>query len=158
VLNFILNPANKILPSTGGVIDARGLPGNTGTSMTCTASPWAGITTPSTVLLPQGPIVMGPTWVLPSNTHLIGEGDNDPAASAISTPGTTIQASSSTSGTMIQFAPASGASGISVERLTLDGKGTTGLNGIVNQNAGNNTYVDHVTLYRLVGVGLRKSV
>ena len=35
-------------------IDARGLPGNTTTSMTCTASPWAGIANPppSTILLP----------------------------------------------------------------------------------------------------------
>ena len=96
------------------------------------------------------------SWVLPSNTHLVGEGDNDPYSS---TPGTTIQVSGSFTapGSMIQFASASGASGISVERLTLDGKGL-GVNGIVNQYAGNNTYVDHVTLYRLLGVGLQESV
>jgi hypothetical protein len=54
VLKFVLNPANQILPAVGGVIDARGLPGNTGTSMTCAASPWAGLTNPppSTILLP----------------------------------------------------------------------------------------------------------
>jgi hypothetical protein len=55
VVNWILNPQNHILPPSGAVIDARGLPGNTGTSMTCSISPWAGIPNPqppSTILLP----------------------------------------------------------------------------------------------------------
>jgi len=54
VLHTILNPSGGILPSGGGVIDARGLPGTTGTSMTCTASPWSGITNPppTIILLP----------------------------------------------------------------------------------------------------------
>ena len=72
ILNQILNPINAILPSTGGVIDARGLPFTTpSTSMTCTTanpSPWAGITNPppSTILLPAtsatAPIVIPTTW------------------------------------------------------------------------------------------------
>jgi hypothetical protein len=149
-------------PSTGAVIDARGF---SGSALTCTkGSPWSeggnSVTVPSTILLPPGTIVIPSSWVLPSNTHLIGEGDNDPYSSA---PGTTIQVSGSFTapGSMIQFASASGASGISVERLTLDGKGL-GINGIVNQyaggsntSAGSNTYVDHVTLYRLLGTGLQ---
>jgi hypothetical protein len=149
-------------PAGGAVIDARGI---SGTALTCTkGSPWSeggsSVTTPSTILLPPGTIVIPSSWVLPSNTHLVGEGDNDPYSS---TPGTTIQVSGSFTapGSMIQFASASGASGISVERLTLDGKGL-GINGIVNQyaggsntSAGSNTYVDHVTLYRLLGVGLQ---
>jgi hypothetical protein len=87
VLTYVLTPSNGILPSGGGVIDARGLPGTTGTSMTCMVSPWAGITvtSPSVVLLPAGTIVTAKSWLLPPNTHLIGEGDN------ISS-GTTIQA------------------------------------------------------------------
>jgi hypothetical protein len=58
VLNYILTPLNKIVPSAGAVIDARGLINSTPpTSMTCTTtnpSPWAGITNPppSTILLP----------------------------------------------------------------------------------------------------------
>jgi hypothetical protein len=57
VLNWVLNPSNGIIPSAGAVIDARDLPGTTGTSMQCTASPWAGITSPppSTILLPVEP-------------------------------------------------------------------------------------------------------
>lgn len=119
----------------GAVIDARGLPA-AGTSMTCPStqpSPWYGITNPppSTILLPatsattpSAPISIPSTWVLPPNTHLIGEGDS------VSSSGTihiTIQAQSSFSGSMIQFGSSScGAStctGVSVENLTLDGQG-----------------------------------
>src|SRR6202030_2492546 len=89
------------------------------------------------------PIIISSLWILPSNTHLIGEGDGIPMYSSgtlISTPGTTIQAASGFSGTMIQFGssspvcPSSGCSGISVENLTLDGQGPLGqtVNGIAN--------------------------
>ena len=145
VLQFILTPLHGILPSKGGVIDARGLPGATGTRMTCSASPWAGITSPppSTILLPATgsgssatPIIISNTWVLPSNTHLIGEGDGP--------SGTTIQAASGTSlPTMIQFGssticPSGVCTGTSVENLTLDGLAQA-VDGIINQNAQNNS-------------------
>jgi len=113
VLNWVLNPSNGIIPPTGAVIDARGLPG-TGTSMMCTASPWAGITgpKPSTILLPAGTILIPKSWILPTNTHLIGEGDN-PSASSL-TAGTTIQACNSqknscsfSDSAMIQFGSSS---------------------------------------------------
>jgi hypothetical protein len=94
VVNYVLNPANHIITSVGAVIDARGLSsGNR--NMTCTTSPWAGITPrlSSTILLPSGTIVIPTTWVLPSNTRLIGEGDS---ISSRTTPsGTTIQAHTS---------------------------------------------------------------
>ena len=38
-------------------------------------------------------------------------------------------------------------------RLTIDGQGNS-VNGIVNPNAGPNSYVDHVTLYQIRGIGL----
>jgi hypothetical protein len=130
VLNYVLVNVDQppVYPS-GAVIDARGLPGTTGTRMTCTASPWAGISSPppSTILLPattaSAPIVIPTPWILPNNTRLIGQGDNDPASA---TPLTTIQASSSFSGNMIQFGsssvcPSGVCTGISVENLTLDG-------------------------------------
>jgi hypothetical protein len=91
--------------------------------MTCSASPWVGITNPlpSTILLPAGTIQISSSWVLPSNTRLIGEGESDPLSAV---PGTTIQAGNiqSQTGTMIQFGSSavcgsSGCGGISVERL-----------------------------------------
>ena len=163
VLNSIL--ASTSYPAAGAVIDARGLPG-VGTSMTCTGSPWAGITNPppSTILLPataaSAPIVIPTPWVLPNNTRLIGQGDNDPSSAS---PRTTIQASSSFSGNMIQFGsssssvcPSSVCTGISVENLTLDGQGGS-INGIVNQYSQDFSYVDHVNLYQIRGYGLTVS-
>jgi hypothetical protein len=97
VLNFILNPLNSVIPLEGAVIDARGL-NHSNTNMTCSTSPWAGITNPppSTILLPAtgsgasaNPIVISNMWILPSSTHLIGEGDGP--------FGTTIQMAYSTS-------------------------------------------------------------
>ena len=70
VVGYVLNPSNHILLSGGGVVDARGLPGATGTNMTCPTtdpSPWAGITNPppSVILLPAGTIKIPSTWILP---------------------------------------------------------------------------------------------
>jgi hypothetical protein len=159
ILHNILNGASYL--SMGAVIDARGL--NSGnTSMICTStnpSPWAGITSPppSTILLPAGTIVIPSTWVLPSYTHLIGEGSG--ITSSGFTPGTTLQVASTFTapGPMIQFGSSSGCcSAISVENLTLDGTGGS-VNGIVNQNAGDHSYVNNVGLYRILGTGLSVS-
>jgi hypothetical protein len=153
VLNFVLNPTNHILPASGGIIDARGLPGSTGTSMTCAASPWAGISPPpSTILLPAATITIPGTWALPSNTKLIGEGYG-------TTGGTVILAASFTTGNpMIQFGPFSCPNGpcytgISVENLMLNG-GTQNINGIQNF-ASQSSYVDHVTFFQILGTGLQ---
>jgi len=159
----------SILQSPGysaRVIDARGIPGSTPpTSMTCAsgATPWSTnnnvnvLNVPSTILLPATsgatptPIIISTPWIIPSNTHLIGEGDGLGSSAA-----TTIQVSGSFNrapGYIMQFGSSAGASGISVERLTIDGLGNS-VNGIVNPNAGPNSYVDHVTLYQIRGTGL----
>ena len=148
-------------PATGAVIDARGISGTTALTCATGKTPWTDGTTPvslpSTILLPATggasatPIIIATPWVIPSNTHLIGEGDGIGSSAA-----TTIQVSSTfntTPGYIMQFGSASGASGISVERLTIDGQGNS-VDGIVNPNAGPNSYVDHVTLYQIRGAGL----
>jgi hypothetical protein len=163
VLNGILSGSGY--PATGAVIDARGLPGTTGTSMTCTTanpSPWAGITSPppSIILLPSGTIQIPSTWILPSKTHLIGEGvEIPPAPSNLSSvPATNIQALSNFSSPMIQFGSSSVCSssvcsGISVEQLTLNGNGQS-IDGIDNEYSQTNTYVDHIALYQILANGL----
>jgi hypothetical protein len=81
-------------PSAGAVIDARGIRG--ATNLTCThGTPWTEgnntVNLPSTILLPATggatptPIIISTPWILPSNTHLIGEGDGIPSSG--STPG-----------------------------------------------------------------------
>jgi len=153
------------------VIDARGVRG--ATNLTCThGSPWTeGVNTvslPSTILLPATggatptPIIIpnSSPWILPANTHLIGEGDG---TSGGSTTGTTIQAASGFSGSMIQFGspscpPVNGVpicTGISVENLTLDGQGQSAVNGIANAFSQDGSYVNHVSLYQILGTGLQ---
>jgi len=162
VLNGILSGSSTQYPASGAVIDARGLPGNTQTSMTCSISPWAGITNPppSTILLPAttgaAPITIPSTWSLPPNTHLIGEGDSILPTGL--TLGTTLQAQSGfTPGTaMISLGLSSHCTpctGISVENLTLDGQGQS-IDGIDNGFAQDLSYVDHVGLFRILGSGL----
>ena len=65
--------------STGGrVVDARGL-NSSNTNMTCTSgTPWVqgsnSTTHPTDLLLPAGTIVIPSTWIIPSQTSVIGEG------------------------------------------------------------------------------------
>lgn len=139
------------------VIDARGLNVNIVSMVCLSGTPWNNGTTflnkPSTILLPAGVISIPTSWVLPSQTHLIGEGD---ATATNTTVGTTIRAASSFSGSMLVFGNTSGSSEISVENLTLDGNGQN-ITGIQNQNAGQFSYVDHVNLYQILGTGLSVS-
>jgi hypothetical protein len=65
VLKFVLqNVDQPPAYPVGAVIDARGLPGNTQTNMKCSASPWAGLTSPppSTILLPAQTITRVGQW------------------------------------------------------------------------------------------------
>ena len=167
VLHGIL--AASTYPAAGTVIDARGLPAK-GVNMTCGASPWAGITNPppSTILLPAAVITIPSVWILPNGTQLIGENNRLPQGVNIGQPNattllactTSICTSGNFSGTMVQFGdshcPTAGCRGISVEGLALNGNGLT-INGITNANAQERSYVDHVSLYQLLGVGLQIS-
>jgi hypothetical protein len=121
----LLHPFGLLqLPATGAVIDARGIRGSTALTCPTGTTPWNNSTTtvsvPSTILLPATggttptPIVISSPWILPLNTHLIGEGDGIPIYSSgtlVSTPGTTIQAKSGFSGIMIQLGSSSVCSG-----------------------------------------------
>ncbi len=157
-------------PSAGAVVDARGISGVA--NLTCThGSPWTEgnnyVSKPSTILLPATgagsnytPIVISTGWVLPANTHLIGQGDNIVTANMSTYSNTVIKAASNV-GNMISFYSSSPPpnypgftySGIAVENLVLDGNGLA-VNGIVNDWAGNLSYVDHVLLYQILGTGL----
>jgi hypothetical protein len=138
------------------VIDARGI---NPSGSPCSTSPWTGTTAPATVLLPAGTIVIPNKWVLPNYTRLVGEGDNIGS-------GTIIQANSSfPDSDMIDLGnsivcPVSGGlptcNSVSVENLILDAQGKA-INGIVNTNAQTGSYVDHVSLFRILGTGLQVS-
>lgn len=151
----VVNTALTKLPTSGGVVDARGVMTSTGISCTSTM-PFTSITTPSTVLLPAGKITISETWILPDRTRIIGEGNNPSTGTLLSVP-----VSGFTGSEMIQMGNSScndGVSGqcygVSVEYLMLEAQGSTGLNGILNQNSGESSYVDHVNIHQFPGTGL----
>jgi len=161
----VVNTALTKLPLAGGVVDARGVMTQSGTyigttacSSTTTPTPFTGITTPSTVLLPAGKITIHQTWILPDRTRIIGEGNNPENGTWI-----TVAASGFTGSSMIQMGTSScndsGSDqcyGIAVEYVYLDGGGSTYANliGILNQYAGPSSYVDHVNFAVIGGTGL----
>ena len=150
----ILSGAFYNYPSTvGAVIDARGISGTTALTCTSGKTPWnngaTALNVPSNILLPAGTIFISTGWVLPSNTHLIGQGDN----TSSSMTGTVIQASNAFSGDMIDFCPSTPCVAVGVENLVLNGNGRS-VNGIVNQYSGSLSYVNHVSLYKILGIGL----
>jgi hypothetical protein len=152
---YVIISSNTIYPGAGAVIDARGLPGNTGISMTCATgtTPWnngaAYVNKPSTILLPAQTVYIPATWILPNGTRVIGEGSTNPYDAITAVPQTTIQASSSLTGAMIQFGDSScpspgGCLGVTLEDVTLNGS-NLGINGIVNSNSQELSYAKNVT-------------
>jgi hypothetical protein len=163
VIYKILNGTDFNYPATGAVIDARGIT----TNLACqVGSPWsepAGyINKPSTILLPAGTITIPSTWIVPSGTLLIGEGTTTVSNSS-GIEQTTIQAKNTfaTGTPILQFGASSGTAacpgpackGIGIEHLNLNGNNLA-VNGIENANSQEQTYVDHVTLYQILGTGL----
>ncbi|MBZ5573369.1 MAG: hypothetical protein LAO09_15985 [Acidobacteriia bacterium] len=147
----IFTSTTPAYPASGAVIDARGV---SSSAFTCTGTPWlqsggSFANVPSTILLPAGTIAISQTWAMPSNTHLVGVGDSP-------TAGTILQAASGFSGAMLQLGNASSpcCTAVSVENLVLDGFGRSGVNGILNTTAQDFSYVDHVSLYQILGTGL----
>jgi Pectate lyase superfamily protein len=140
---------NSVLSATGfkagTVVDARGF--GAGTSQTCATNPFSGITTPSTVLLPPGTIVISATWILPDQTQIIGAGrTNTTIAVAVSfSPTVMIEMGSST------VCPSGGCTGVGISDLRIDGQGANenGLDvtGIQNENSQAGSYVSHVTFH-----------
>jgi hypothetical protein len=157
---------------TGEVIDARGFPGTLGTTMTCAAgtTPWFESATgyanvPSTILLPAATITIPATWILPGGTKLIGEGSTATGVGATQIQACTTSlngCSANLVGPMLQFgAPLCPGNectgivtGISVEDVLLNGNGL-GVMGIQNGWSQELTYVDHVSLYQILGTGLQ---
>jgi len=142
------------------VIDARGLnTSNSNANLVCSSgTPWGGgsnatATNPSTILLPAGTIQISNSWILPNSTRVVGAGSGL----------TTIQALTAGANPMIQMGAASPVcpgnicTGVSIEDLTLDGNGLSGVSGIVNDYSQTSSYAKHVTLYQIVGTGLMVS-
>ena len=117
----VVNSALTGLPPSGGVIDARGVVKSDGKDIPCSSNPFPqSNTVPVTLLLPSSVIDIQATWVLPSNTRIIGEGRK----TILRATGPTFAADSKNA--MVEMGssavcPSSGCTSISVEHLKLDG-------------------------------------
>jgi hypothetical protein len=134
-------------PTAGRVVDGRGL--NAGnTTMTCAknSTPWVQGTNstanPANILLPAGTITINTGWVIPSQTSVIGEGRGR----------TTLAAASGFSGDMIDFC-ANSCFAVGLYGMILEGGGQN-INGVVNNFAQEQTYVDEVSIHGIEGAGL----
>jgi len=155
-------------PSGGAVIDARGI-GVGLESISCSMNPFApapggAMPAPSVVLLPATTINIGETWVLPHKTRIVGVGTHW-SESGSSWASTTLSAENPFSGTdMIDMGSASpsvcpGGSGayvcqgVVIEHLRLVGGAGNAVNGIVNQSAQQESYVNDVALHDIGETG-----
>jgi hypothetical protein len=155
---------SAVLIAGGGVVDARGVvappgvpAGGGGGSQQCNENPFGSIASnndlPILVLLPASKIEIGKatsSWTLPSNVHLLGEGEY-----------TVLQAEYS-SGDIIDMGPSgctTPVTGISVEHLNvevdLSNYPTNTVNGIVNNCAQQSSYVDNVEVGGIGGIGIQ---
>src|SRR5271156_5374163 len=89
---FMIN--NNNAPTNGIVVDARGIAPSDCTS----GSPWRGWgfqsngnPLPNVVLLPSGIIPIHGTWIMPSDTRLIGQGPGTLGTNGVLLGGTTLQ-------------------------------------------------------------------
>ena len=167
-LCYALNAVINSIPGSGAVVDARGI---SGTSLNCASTPWttapAGSFANAIILLPPGTITIRSPWLMPSNTHIIGAG---PGLTTIQACKSTTTGCSSTnfSGTaMISMNAGNDSSkwgcgasfvcfAISVADLTLDAQ-SQAIDGIDNTNAEELSYVQHVSMVNIGGVGLKLS-
>ncbi len=91
----IINAALGALPTTGGVVDARGIQNVTtlGNPLVCAAdtTPWLKksgstyvfTTTPSDILLPAANICIVTPWIIPDKTRVLGAGEFGPYGTII---------------------------------------------------------------------------
>lgn len=162
----VANQALAILPSAGGVVDARGV--NPGGSNSCGSgnTPYlvgsTAIGAPSTLLLPSGTITISKTWTMPNGSKIIGQG----AGSSSYYGATTLVGTTALSGDwMIQMGGSSGSfncsntalghcTEIGVEDLNLEGPPGVVVNGIFNGQGQDQSYVTRVNMYQIDGAGL----
>jgi hypothetical protein len=166
---FMIN--NNNAPTNGIVVDARGIAPSDCTS----GSPWRGWgfqsngnPLPNVVLLPSGIIPIHGTWIMPSDTRLIGQGPGTLGTNGVLLGGTTLQVDTTFAGSeMIDMGPASSSPGaycssfgnlfncpgVQIEHLRIDGSGKS-VSGIVNYWGQELSHVEDVAFSNLSGTAL----
>jgi len=159
ILSYIYSASNTVnpIPAAGAVIDARGIATGSGVPCATGVNPWptSGTVPPTTVLLPPGGLFLAGTWQVPSGTHLIGERRTtnlNPVSGVFPSGAFMIQMGPSSCS-----CPASGCPPVVLEYLTLQNTGTTPayVSGIDNECSGPGSYVDHIVMFQIGGVGIK---
>src|SRR5580700_8604811 len=125
-ISSIFSSYNTSALIDGVVIDARGVPTANLNCNSGDGNPWASLTADfsSVVLLPAGTITIAATWILPSQTWLLGEGPDSTIITAQGMSGDMIDmGAETTAGTSFNCA-ATGVQdcpGILIEHLGLNG-------------------------------------
>jgi hypothetical protein len=144
------------IPSTGGVVDARGVVPNgpPSTPQYCGSNPFTNVTVPSTVLLPASSIHIQTKWTLPDRTRVVGEGGGtilvactamDPNCNNIDFNGSEMVDMGYLSSGNCVGSQTAVCTGVSIEHLGLDVTKHY-INGIVNAYSQDLSYVDDVSI------------
>jgi hypothetical protein len=157
---------NAVLSSTvsSATVDARGFTG----SQTCALGPFNTTRVPHGILL-LGNVDIGTsvTWVLPSQLEVRGTGSGGGSGSSsdynsiiYACPSTCANPFPTTGAAVLQMGPSTGGPWFSVRiaYLTVDCHGVSECTGILNEEAEENSTVDHVQIWDAPAYGLHVSV
>jgi len=138
------------------VVDARGIyPASGTTTITCAASPWNNVANPPTavtILLPAATIAVGATWVLPTNTQIIGVGPRETMLQAAASMTDLIDMGVLTLPPAIPCANKD-CNGMALKHLTLDGGSGNASTLLANKASQEQSYVDDVMMQGLNATG-----
>jgi hypothetical protein len=144
--------AYPIAFANGIVVDARAM--NPTGSVNCGSNPWAVTTNlPNVVLLPSGIINISATWILPADTHVIGEGPNTTTIMASTGLGDMLDMGTESGGTCLRSAGSYNCPAVVIEHLGLNGNNlaTNGINNCCSQEL---SRVNDVFIQKVSGKGL----
>jgi hypothetical protein len=153
-------PTGSTPPNVNSVtVDARGFTG----SWTCGTNPFipTGTALPARgkLLLGNAIITTSATWFVSSQTSLIGLGTGNTTVGAVNGINTVIKAGSSLTAPVLQMGPTTNgpAFGIVIKDLIVDCHAQTSCVGIYNNEAEENSLVDHVQIWDAPLYGLHVS-
>lgn len=137
------------LPSTGGVVDARGLTG----AQTCSANPFAGVTKTFQLLLGFATFTTDAQWKIPNKCQVIGSGRGDTGSA-----GTVIKASASfpTSTAVVRLGDGTTTvHGCRISNLSIDANGLSGSGCLYSTDANEQSGGEFLTLANGVAYGFK---
>jgi hypothetical protein len=147
-----------VSPVTSAVVDARGFTGAQNCASPGPFAPASGKTPHGVLLLGNVDIATSVTWVVPTQLTLEGIGSGGPSGSS-SAYNTILHASGLTNSPILQMGSSTPGPyfGIVIRYLTVDCHGLTGCTGIFNNEAEENSSVEHVQIYDAPAFGLHVS-